>query len=221
MDNRGCVKLDAHVEAARQIAAADVVLVTKTDLVPDTTVEELRQQIAVLSPGVSVRSVLHGEIDPDVLFQLASESDLAIPDAASDMAQMDREPGRSHDHHDHSGHDTNEVHAHGAIRSLAISTDQRINWPRLRDFLEIVFSLRGERFLRVKGIIWPDDGDRPVLLQGVGNAFSPPRPLAREPDEPGRSRIVFIYEGLDGSAIEKTFRAMVLDRSDRRSDGTG
>ena len=198
---QGLRQLDTHEEAARQITAADVVLLTKTDLAPEVAIENLTQRIAALAPGVPVRAVVHGDIEPDALFRLASESSATVPAAPA--------AGQAHTDHDHGAHAAH-AHAHGAIRSLAIATDRPVNWSRLRSFLETVFSLRGENFLRVKGIIWTDDGGRPLLLQGVGNAFSPPRPLARDPEDPGRTRLVFIFQHLDGGALEKTFEAMVF-----------
>jgi G3E family GTPase len=197
---QGLRQLAMHEEAAWQIAAADVVLVTKTDLVPENAVEVLTRRIVALSPGVAVRTVLHGAIEPDFLFRLASESSETVPPAAM------RDAHAAYDHHR-----AHADHTHGTIRSLAITTNRAVNWRRLRTFLESVFSLRGEAFLRVKGIIWTDDGGPPLLLQGVGNTFSSPRPLARDPEDPGCSRLVLIFQHLDSAALEQTFRAMVLD----------
>lgn len=201
---QGLRQLDTHEEAARQIAAADVVLLTKTDLVSDEAVDRLTGRVAELCPGVPVRNVLHGEIDPDDLFLLASEAAKRIPIAETDATAPDRGGHAAHDHHDHADH------AHGGIRSLAISTRLPVNWPRLRDFFETIFSLRGEAFLRVKGIVWTDADDDPLLIQGVGNAFSPPRRLPGFRDDPGVSRLVLIFKDLDGAAIRKTFETMVL-----------
>lgn len=199
---QGARQLDEHEEAARQIAVADIAILTKTDLADDGAVEGLMQRIDALNPGVPIRTAIHGEIDPSELFLLASRSATIVPGPApSDQAH-----GHTHDH----AH-TSDRHRHDKIQAHAISTAQKLDWDRLRTFLETVFSLRGEAFLRVKGIVWLEDADDPVLIQGVGNAFSPPKRLDRDPDGEGLSRLVFIHDGLNGDAIEQTFRAMVLD----------
>lgn len=210
---QGLRQLDAHEEAARQIAAADVVLLSKPDLVPDGGLDALTQRISEICPGVSVLPVLHGDIDPDELFQRAAEAAARIPHASSHSPRggsgHDHDGHRHHDHHDSHSHDAS---AHGDVRSLAISTDAPMNWPRLQTFFETVFSLRGESFLRVKGIVWADANDDPILIQGVGNCFSPPRRLTGIRDDIGKSRLVLIFKGLDAAAIHKTFERMVLRR---------
>lgn len=201
---QGNQQLDDHDEASRQIAVADIALVTKADLVGDETVDLLRRRIDVLNPGIPVRTVIHGDIDPDALFNLAAHSAAIVPSPTE----------HSHGHHhdgEHSHHHHGDDIAHGRIRTCSITTRQRVDWDRLRRFFETIFSLRGAAFLRVKGIVWIDDASDPILIQGVGNAFSPPRILSREIDDTGLSRLVFIYDGLDGDAIEQSFKAMVLD----------
>lgn len=208
---QGLRQLETYEEAVRQVAAADVVLLSKPDLVPEGTLEALTQRVADLCPGVQVRTVLHGEVDPEDLFQLASEAAAKIPNAAEFSGNDDgvSDPG-SHSDHDHHSHD---VSAHGNVRSLAISTDAPINRQRLRHFLETVFSLRGEAFLRVKGIVWTDEDGDPLLIQGVGNSFSPPRRLAGLHEDARNSRLVLIFAGLDAAAIDKTFQKMVLQQT--------
>ena len=199
---QGARQLDEHEEAARQIAVADVAILTKTDLIDDDAAQSLMQRIDGLNPGVPVRTAVHGEIDPSELFLLASRSAAIVPDpAASDQH-------REHTHNHVLGDDH---HRHDAIQAHAISTAQKLGWERLRTFLETMFSLRGDAFLRVKGIVWLEGADDPVLIQGVGNAFSPPKRLDRDSGGEGLSRLVFIHNGLNGDAIEQTFRAMVLD----------
>ena len=114
---------------------------------------------------------------------------------------------RSHHHHDaHGGR-------HDGIQTHSITTSHPIAWGRLRHFLETIYSLRGDAFLRVKGIVWLDGAAEPIVIQGVGNAFSPPRTLSSDIDDAGLTRLVFIYKSLDGDAIEQSFNAMVLDGS--------
>lgn len=200
---QGNQQLDEHDEASRQIAVADIALVTKADLVGDETVDRLRQRIDVLNPGIPVRTVVQGDIDPAELFDLAARSATIVPGPAEHHHQED---DHDHDHHQH-GDDI----AHGRIQTCSITTRQPIEWDRLRHFFETIFSLRGDAFLRVKGIVWLAGGGNPILIQGVGNAFSPPVTLTQEIDDPGLTRLVFIYDGLDGNAIEQSFRAMVLE----------
>jgi G3E family GTPase len=214
---QGNRQLDEHVEVSRQVAVADIALVTKADLVSEEVVETLRRRIDAVNPGIPVRTVVHGAIDPADLFTLASRSAATVPGRTSE----DSGNARAHDHHsDHDHHHDNDDKGdteHGGIQTCTVTTDQRVEWDRLRDFFETVFSLRGAAFLRVKGIVWLDTAAEPILVQGVGNAFSPPRALNTAIDDTGLTRLVFIYEGLDGSAIKQSFQAMVLDGTARKN----
>lgn len=214
---QGNRQLDTHVEASRQVAVADIALLTKADLVSEEVVETLRRRIDTVNPGIPIRTVIHGAIDPADLFTLASQSAATVPGRTSEVSGG----AHAHDHHSDHGHhhdnDENDAAEHGGIQTCTVTTDQRVEWNRLRDFFETVFSLRGAAFLRVKGIVWLDDAAEPILVQGVGNAFSPPRVLDTAIDDTGLTRLVFIYEGLDGGAIEQSFQAMVLDGTARES----
>jgi len=205
---QGNQKIDERVELLRQIAVADIVLITKVDIAEDEAVENLRHRIHSVNPGIPIRSVVQGEIDVAVLFQLAQQSVLTIAEGTSHSG------GKAHTHnpHSHEGHHHgNGALEHGGIQTHSITTDQRINWDRLRYFLETVFSLRGASFLRMKGILWLDNADKAIVIQGVGNAFGDHTTVGHDVDDTETTRLVFIYEGLNGDAIEQSFRAMVLN----------
>ena len=59
-------QLDHQYEAVKQVALADRLLITKSDLVSNTAALESR--LGRLNPGARIESVMHGEIDPAGLF---------------------------------------------------------------------------------------------------------------------------------------------------------
>jgi G3E family GTPase len=196
-------QLQEHIQVVNQVAVADVVLITKVDLADQAGVRRLKRHIESLNPGVPIYLVAHGEIDPEVLFAAGRRAGAApLPSQADER----------HDHTDGQSHAHGEAgHAHGAIATHTVMADEPLSWERLRVFLETLFSLRGAAFLRVKGIVALDGEARPVVVQAVGNSFSRPTYLADWPDAERRSRLVFIYRGLDGAALEAAFRRMVLE----------
>jgi G3E family GTPase len=208
----GRAQMSAHPEVERQVAIADVVLLTKTDLAADGDARFLERRAAAINPGVAVHRVLQGAIDPDLLF---ATTPLGGSVGRADHFHDDPHAGHAHDHgHDHGhdhAHDHDDGAVHGGVVSLSLAIDEPIDWDRLRFFLETLFSLRGERFLRLKGILDIAGQDRPVVLQGVGTGFSDPTFLDAWPDGARQSRIVFIFREIDKAALEASFRAMVLD----------
>ena len=63
-------QLDEHFEAVKQVAVADKLLLTKTDLAPADSVAALRERLATLNPAADIVTVTHGELDPTVIQNL-------------------------------------------------------------------------------------------------------------------------------------------------------
>ena len=59
-------QLDHQYEAVKQVALADRLLITKSDLVSNVAILESR--LRRLNPGARIENVMHGEIDPAELF---------------------------------------------------------------------------------------------------------------------------------------------------------
>jgi len=199
----GARQLDAHGEAERQVALADVAVITKTDLVSPDAVRDLAHRLDRLNPGLPTHTAEHGQIDPDLLFEGAAG---ALERIAAGWDAAEAAAPHAHEHH----HDP-DVNRHGNIRAHTIQATAPLSWDRLRLWLETVFSLRGADFLRLKGIVEVAGEDRPVVVQAVGNSFSPPRMLAEWPDGARGSRIILITQGLAPEDLQQSFDAFVID----------
>jgi G3E family GTPase len=195
----GARQLDAHGEAERQVALADVAVITKTDLVSANTVRDLARRLDRLNPGLPIHTAEHGAIDPDLLFEGSAGAVERIGAALTD------------EHHEHAHGQDPDVNRHGNIRAHTIQTDMPLSWDRLRLWLETVYSLRGADFLRLKGIVQVAGEDRPVVIQAVGNTFSPPHMLVAWPGGVIGSRIIVIGRGLAPEDIERSFEAFVIE----------
>src|SRR5215472_7744551 len=66
----GMGTLDAQIEAVKQAAVADRLLLTKCDVAPDAARQGLEARLAALNPGAPVIAVTGGAVDPDLLFNL-------------------------------------------------------------------------------------------------------------------------------------------------------
>ena len=68
-----------------------------------------------------------------------------------------------------------------------------------------------EKVLRVKGILNVVGSATPVAVHGVQHLVHPPVHMAAWPDADRQSRLVFIVDGLDRMAIERSLRAFLGD----------
>lgn len=184
----GIETLQTHDEARAQVAMADLLLVTKTDL-PQARPAEVTRAARALNPDAPVEQVADGEIDPNVLLG-ASQS---VPAAAR--------LGGAGAHHHH-GHD----HDHGGwnIDSASIVVDRALPWAVIADWLDWLTAMRGPDVLRIKGLLAIEGIDGPVLVQGVQHVFSPPRILSDWPGNDQRSRIVIIARDIPAAALRRS-----------------
>jgi G3E family GTPase len=210
----GEATLDRQIEAVKQAAVADRLIVTKADLADDGALAELEARLTALNPGAPLLRAMHGAVDPDALFGLG----LFDPQTKTIEVQrwLQDEAVAAHDDHDHTpgghyGHDHhgNDVNRHDQrIRAFCITRERPISWGALSGWLDALATMRGDDLLRVKAIVaLADRPEQPVVLHGVQHLFHPPVLLPRWPDADRRTRIVFITRDLPRELIEQSLAA--------------
>ncbi|MEX0954654.1 MAG: GTP-binding protein [Rhizobiaceae bacterium] len=210
----GPVALSKHNEAARQVAVADRIAVTKMDLADAGTLAELRSALRALNPSAPIIDVSAEQTG------VAALLDCGLYDPATKSADVTRWLGEAdHDHHHHDGDDH---HHHGdRIRSFSLVHDGPVDQNAVEMFLDLVRSTQGENLLRMKGIVQlTDDPDRPLVLHAVQKLMHPPARLPRWPQgEPRGTRLVFITDGMDETYVRRLFAAFTgkpaVDTPDR------
>ncbi len=190
-------QLSSQLEAKKQAAVADVLLLTKCDLVMPEQLESLTQKLAMLNPGATQYQIAHGEIDPAVivnvgLFNAEKNAQpqrwLRAPTRAT--AMRGTLPKKVHD---------------DEIVSFTVSMPKPLTWHQLEPVLLWLTENFSEQLLRLKGIIHAEDAPAPLAIHAVHKTIYPATLLEGwEEDEP-ISRIVFIGKGLDEALIRKAF----------------
>ena len=190
-------QLDAHEEAARQVAVADRIVLSKTDLVAAGALEALRARLRGLNPGAPVAIADHGAVDPALILDAGLfDASGKIGDVAAWLDAAAFEDAHDHHHHDVNRHDAR-------IQAFCLTFERPLHWQGVGTWLEMLISTRGESLLRVKGILNLEGQDRPVAIHGVQHLFHPPVLLDAWPEGDARtSRIVFIVRDLDRAVIE-------------------
>jgi G3E family GTPase len=203
--------LDRQIEAVKQAAVADRLIVTKADLADIAALAALEARLGALNPGAPLLRAAHGAVDPDDLFSLG----LFDPRTKSVEVQrwLQDEAVAAHDDSDaeHNGHDHrgNDVNRHDErIRAICITRDRPISWGALSGWLDALATMRGDDLLRVKAIVaLADRPEQPVVLHGVQHLFHPPVLLPAWPSPDRRTRIVLITRDLPREVIEKSLAA--------------
>ncbi len=185
-------QMNEHPEWASQVALADRIVLTKTDLADAPL---LRQALSARNPIAPVLDVRGGAIDPTLLFTLhfLDVRHAPFPELAA------TEPTRHHAHHAH-GSDTEAV---------ILTHDKPLDWPRLELWLRHLRLKNADNLLRLKGIVDISNATRPLVLQGVHHILHTPVQLDAWPDADHRTRIVLILRGLDPNTIRTSWTTLI------------
>jgi len=175
--------LATHEEARRQIAIADAVVITKTDLRQAADVSELRGLIGASVPDARIFE------SQDPGFGLAGV--LAALDAETSMPAFASPANAS------------ESAGHGKdAESFVLALDGLLDWPVFTVWLSAMLHAHGDRILRVKGRLWARSTGKPLIVHGVQHMMHPPVHLDARDGEPRKSWLVFITRGLARTEIE-------------------
>ena len=192
----GAQQLTAQPESIKQVAVADRLVLTKTDLATAEEIARLTPRLRHINSDAPLWRAAEDDLDADAL--LSGQDHGAWQPAEADDAMPDG-------HHRHADD----------IRTLALSIDERIDWARFGLWLTMLLNRHGEALLRVKGILNVADAVTPVAVHAVQHLVHTPRHLAAWPDQDRRSRLILIARGLDPAVIERSFRAFVIAKMKR------
>lgn len=175
--------LATYQEAVRQVTAADLVLLTKSDLSAAETATDLMAIVHRLNPAVTTARTQLGSFD------------LALLDHEPIALARNLQMGQGQ-----------ASHEAAAVTSFLLEVPNQVDWPMLGLWLTMLLHRHGERVLRVKGIL--DVGaDGPLLLEGVQHVMHAPRHVSTWPAGASAGTLVFIVRELDVDLIRASFTA--------------
>jgi len=184
-----------------QIAAADMIVINKSDLLEPAEVEALLARLKSESRiGVQVVKASMGALPVDVLLGqgIGAETDL----------ESRHEIHHHHHHHDdegdHDDHDHEHEHGHDEFESFIVIRGEVSDAPSFK--AQVADVIRAHNILRLKGFVAIENKPMRMTLQAVGprvdSYFDQPFAGPRE------TKLVVIGEaGLDQEAITKALQA--------------
>ncbi|MGO2770820.1 GTPase [Pseudomonas taetrolens] len=173
--------------AQAQVGFADRLLVSKRDLVDDSTFDALCERLTRINRRAPIRVVEHGKIDLAELLDVRGfnlNADLGgglslrpVPRASS----IDR------------------------ISSLVLRTDQALDIDRLSEFMNELLEEHGKQLLRYKGVLNIAGEDRRLVFQGVLKLYGFDWDTEWVEGETRESVMVFIADDLPEARIREGF----------------
>ena len=217
--------LDSQPECLKQVAVADRIVLTKTDIVNDPAsrmdMRRLSERLSVINPG----AVIQDRNDTHFSLQRLFDSGQYNPsDRPADVrawlnaeAYDQHEDGHGHHHHHHAhdrtldhGHDHDfDVNRHGEeIQAYSLVIEEPISTLSFTFALEFLIANQGENLLRVKGIVHlQEQPGCPAVIHGVQHVFHDPVWLDDWPSDDRQTRLVFITRNIPKKTIETFFKS--------------
>lgn len=203
----GARSLDEHVEAVKQAAVADRLVLSKGDIASASSIAELRARLRRLNPMAPMIEAVKGGVEPGRLFG-SGAFDIGEKSAevhAWLQAETGADPHDSHRHGRGAHGGISDANRHDErIRAHCLTFAAPLDWDAVAGWLDRLAIDHGEDLLRVKGLLNVRGQDEPVVIQGVHHLFHPPSTLPAWPDADRRSRLVFIVRDLDRGQLEAT-----------------
>jgi len=201
---RGEVTVEERLLAHKQLAFADRVAVTKSDMLDAGSAARrsaIDALIARINPAARVVDVCDPLVQPEALLSdgryapdatrhdimqwLQAENPIKKAFGGAQASQW--LPGNRH----------SEVYTTSLILDAPLTSKQMV------DFLNLLYDAAGERLLRFKGLVAvADDPERPYLLHIVQGIMHPPERLEAWPTDDRRTRLVLIADGIDEPALD-------------------
>jgi G3E family GTPase len=196
----GVGQLGRYPECGKQVAVADRLIITKSDMADPAEVINLSAELARRNPAAEILDMqgLGGLQRLGGLKPLLATCDLldrhpVVPVLAQNMGNDAAVQAQQAEH-------TPEVAA------LAFTLDDPIEWSPFSVWLSLLLHAHGENVLRFKALLNVAGWSAPVMLDGIHHLIHAPIHLSAWPDGLRSSRIVVIAKGIPMRRIESSLR---------------
>jgi G3E family GTPase len=203
----GGAALDGRDMAVRQVAMADRIVLSKTDLDDDP---DLRARLRRINPGARLEAT-RPECAVSLgggLFHPAHDLQGGLFRPTPDLqGWVDVEAFATAAREEHSDRLTGRD---ACIQTFGLTLGRPLAWDSVVAWLERLVLVHEDALLCMKAILQVQGEDRPVAIHSAGHLLFPPVKLASWPRDAARSsRLVFITRDLPRSAVEAELAGFV------------
>jgi G3E family GTPase len=178
--------LDWSAEARRQAILADRLVITKTDIADEPTIEALTARLTELNQHAALETARHGVIDPRRLF-VDGNADAVDRERNVFVAEAEHSDG---------------------ISSFVWTEQEPTTWDLFTRTIETLTALRGPDLLRAKGFLNVEGCAGPVVVQIAQHLIHTPTELEEWPDGDHSTRVVFITRNISEQVVRNLFVAV-------------
>ena len=210
--------------AYKQIVYGDVIVLNKTDLVNEATLESLEERIKEMkNDGARILRTSNSQVSLPLIISVGLfESDKYF--ATQETEHHHHHDHHNHDHHNHDhdhDHHDHEHHHHSnhlendGFNSVSISSDRPFSIKKFQNFLDNELP---DNVFRAKGILWFDESPKRHIFHLSGKRFT-----IEDEEWKGtpKNQLVLIGQNLDTEELKKQVEKCFCFPSTNRGGGFG
>lgn len=185
----GADQIARFVEARRQLAIGDRVILTKQDIAGEEEIAASTEALRTCNPAASIcdtRSTL-----ADLFGASLWDPRTKRLEPARWMRAEAYEPAVG----------TAESLHSGRVASACLTLTEPIAWDTFNGWAEEIRERHAPSLLRLKAVLVTPDHPHPLAVHAIHNVFHPPMPLADRTAFEGTSRIVLIVQDIDPATL--------------------
>jgi G3E family GTPase len=187
-----------HPVWTEQVAAADKIVVSKTDIATAGDYHEMYEAAIIINPTAKVLGQEVLSHPSDALFADGPHVERWGP--VQVKGWLGNQPANTIQR------DTRHLHD---VVSFRIRFDGEVDWTCLGIWLSMLLNRHGRDILRVKGVLHIQGDTQPVVLHGVQHTIHPPEHLDDWPEDDRRSELIFITRGITGTTVAGSLKAFM------------
>ena len=201
----GQATLDAQFEAVSQVAMADLVILSKTDIAPPQATTQLVQRLQQTNPTAQILRAQDQGFTPALLWGVSGMRDdtsqhqavawttpIVAPAPLDNLSGLAPAPIAATSFRPHDSD----------IASISVIVDEPLDEVAFDRWFDMLVTFKGRDLLRVKGILFLQGVDTPFVFHGVQQIFERPIPIRNWSGTDRRTRIVLIGRNLNGPEIQ-------------------
>lgn len=213
-------QLKQQYEAVKQIALADIVIVSKTDLIDSEEIDAIYEVAQKINPSCKLFPAVKGNLSPKILFDIGpyKNADQAYDKKVTSWLSV-KNPNLASSFRPASingavGVSKPKIIAHSNIDSFAVEYSEPIEALSLLSAISQVQQTYGDSILRIKGILDLKGQLKPVVIHGVLGNLYPLSELHGWPEGNKKSQLVFICRASVLEQIKHMFNELITNPSE-------
>jgi len=173
-----------------QVIAANLLIISKSDLIDVAQLVELKKILYKLNPLAQVLDKNAGAVGMSMFEALPRGADAPVSERRFNLLQP-----------------ASQVHE--GVETLSITHDGTLSWMRLSMWLMLLLRRHGDKILRFKAVLWDEEDPEPFIVHAVQHLVYAPTHLKAWQGTSRRSTLVLIVRGIDIGEIHRSLRVFV------------